>query len=73
MKTPDETSSDEKEPEAEKVAGKKKAEVKKLFRSDSSLSVKEMAGAYSDLGKKHKLSPPQPEGKRVRNKGESTN
>ena len=69
----DESSSDEEESEAEKLAKKKKAETKKLFRSDSSLSVKEMAGAYSDLGKKHKLSPPQPEERRKRNKGESTN
>ena len=69
----DESSSDEEESEAEKLAKKKKAETKKLFRSDSSLSVKEMAGAYSDLGKKHKLSPPQPEERRKRNKEESTN
>ena len=69
----DESSSDEEEPEAEKVARKKKAEVKKLFRSDSSLSVKDMAGAYCELAKKHKLSLPQPEGRRVRTKGESTN
>ena len=81
MKTPgapvsgssgDEDSSDNDESEDEKVAEeKKKTEKKKLFRSNSSVSVKEFAGAFNELSKKHKRSPQQPEGRRVRNKGES--
>ena len=80
MKTPgapvsgsssDESSSDEEETEAEKVARKKKAEGKKLFRSDSTVNVKEVASAFSELSRKHKISPQQQDGRRVRNRGES--
>ena len=54
---------------AEKAANKKKAEVKKLFRSDCYQCE---FNALSKLSKNHKISPQQPDGKRVRNREEST-
>ena len=51
----DKDSSDDDESEDKKVAEeKKKAEKKKLLRSNSSVSVKEFAGAFNELSKQHK-------------------
>ena len=50
---------------------KKKVEARKLFRSDSSVSVKDVVDVLNDVTKKHKISPQQEE-RRVRNKGDST-
>ena len=50
---------------------KKKVEAKKLFRSDSSISVKDVVDVLNDVTKKHKISTQQEE-RRVRNKGNST-
>ena len=64
----DEESSDEDESVAEE---KKKVEAKKIFRQDSSVNVKDVVDALNDVSKKHKISPLQSEGRRVRKKGES--
>ena len=50
---------------------KKKVEARKLFRSNSSVSVKDVVDVLNDVTKKHKISPQQEE-RRVRNKGDST-
>ena len=64
----DEESSDEDESVTEE---KKKVETKKIFRQDSSVNVKDVVDALNDVSKKHKISPLQSEGRRVRKKGES--
>ena len=80
MKTPGSSllssSGDEEESSEDKSVAdkqeKKKVEARKLFRSNSSVSVKDVVGVLNDVSKKHKISPQQGEERRVRNRGDST-